>query len=103
MADALNVVQVLSHSVVSDCLQPHGLCPTHGWMDGGWMVGWWMDGWVDKQHGVHTHSRIGQSHEKEGSSDTGYNVDGSCTHDAQREKQTQKDSLSEYAWAAIAK
>ena len=28
------------------------------------MLGWWMDGWVDKQHGVHAHSGIGQSNEK---------------------------------------
>ena len=55
MADALPVVHALSHSVVSHCLQPHGLCPTHGWMDGGgWWDGGWMDGWINSMGSTHT-------------------------------------------------
>ena len=42
-----------------------------GWVDG-WIGGWvdeqideWKDGWMGQQHGVHAHSGILHSHEKE--------------------------------------
>ena len=45
-----------------------------------------VNGWMEKQRGVHPHSGILCSHEKEWSSDTGYHVDGPWTHDTQWEK-----------------
>ena len=101
MANALIVVHVLSQLCPTVCDPVDCIPCMGGWMVDGWWDGGWMDGWINRMGSMHT--VVYDTAMKRSEALTQARVWMDLEHTMLTQKQTQKYSLSQSAWAALAK